>query len=92
LTPKDVNLIGVECDVGLETSVQQAFSEVKDTFGRLDAVVASAGECTTEQLTWLHFSPILQALSKTILLLSKVISLYPSSLTDAHIKLPRRSY
>ncbi len=42
--PDDLKFIGVECDVSSEISVQKAFSEVMNTFGRLDSVVASAGE------------------------------------------------
>ncbi|SJL12144.1 related to D-arabinitol 2-dehydrogenase [Armillaria ostoyae] len=41
--PDDLKFIGVECDVSSEISVQKAFSEVMNTFGRLDSVVASAG-------------------------------------------------
>ncbi|KAF8890565.1 NAD-binding protein [Mucidula mucida] len=43
LTPSDVNFIGVGCDVSSEISVQKAFSEVINTYGRVDSVVASAG-------------------------------------------------
>jgi NAD(P)-dependent dehydrogenase (short-subunit alcohol dehydrogenase family) len=39
-----LSIIGVECDVSSESSVQKAFAEVIDTFGRIDAVVASAGK------------------------------------------------
>ncbi|KAF9256831.1 NAD(P)-binding protein [Marasmius fiardii PR-910] len=41
--PEDVKIIGVECDVSSEISVQKAFAEVVQTFGRVDCVVASAG-------------------------------------------------
>ncbi|TFL07368.1 hypothetical protein BDV98DRAFT_496717 [Pterulicium gracile] len=40
---QDLKIIGVECDVSSERSVQKAFGEIIDTFGRVDAVVASAG-------------------------------------------------
>ncbi|KAF9012101.1 NAD(P)-binding protein [Hymenopellis radicata] len=43
LAPSDVNFIGVGCDVSSEISVQKAFSEVINTYGRVDSVVASAG-------------------------------------------------
>lgn len=43
MTPDDFNVIGVGCDVSSELSVQRAFEQVMDTFGRLDSVVASAG-------------------------------------------------
>ncbi|KAI0317569.1 NAD(P)-binding protein [Amylostereum chailletii] len=43
LKPTDFNIIGVECDVSSERSVQKAFGETIETFGRVDAVVASAG-------------------------------------------------
>lgn len=41
--PEDYTVIGIECDVSSERSVQKAYSKVMDTFGRIDAVVASAG-------------------------------------------------
>jgi len=41
--PELVNIIGIECDVSSERSVQKAYSEVMSTFGRVDSVVASAG-------------------------------------------------
>ncbi|KIL69860.1 hypothetical protein M378DRAFT_68799 [Amanita muscaria Koide BX008] len=40
---RDVSVIGVECDVTSEESVQHAYARVLDKFGRLDSVVASAG-------------------------------------------------
>ncbi|KAL1744354.1 hypothetical protein HDZ31DRAFT_38863 [Schizophyllum fasciatum] len=43
LKPDDVKIIGVECDVSSERSVQKAFATVTSTFGRVDSVVASAG-------------------------------------------------
>ncbi|KAJ6618851.1 NAD(P)-binding protein [Mycena sp. CBHHK59/15] len=43
MNPDDVNIIGLECDVASEQSVQKAFSEIMSTFGRVDSVVASAG-------------------------------------------------
>jgi NAD(P)-dependent dehydrogenase (short-subunit alcohol dehydrogenase family) len=43
VAPEDLNVIGVECDVSSERSVQKAFAEIIDTFGRVDSVVASAG-------------------------------------------------
>jgi len=43
LKPEDLNVIGVECDVSSERSVQKAYQQVMDTFGRIDSVVASAG-------------------------------------------------
>ena len=36
--------IGIACDVSSESSVQSAFEEVIKEFGRVDAVVASAGK------------------------------------------------
>ncbi|KAF9500817.1 NAD(P)-binding protein [Pleurotus eryngii] len=38
-----IDAIGVACDVSSEGSVQAAFATIKQRFGRLDAVVASAG-------------------------------------------------
>jgi len=43
LKPEDFNIIGLECDVSSERSVQKAFQQVMDNFGRIDSVVASAG-------------------------------------------------
>ena len=40
-------MIGVGCDVSSELSVQKAFEMVMDNFGRVDSVVASAGELDT---------------------------------------------
>ncbi|KDQ33339.1 hypothetical protein PLEOSDRAFT_48354 [Pleurotus ostreatus PC15] len=38
-----IDAIGIACDVSSEESVQAAFAAIKERFGRLDAVVASAG-------------------------------------------------
>ncbi|KAF9482823.1 NAD(P)-binding protein [Pholiota conissans] len=43
LDPSALKMVGVACDVASETSVKQAFATIIDTFGRVDAVVASAG-------------------------------------------------
>lgn len=43
MRPEDFKVIGVECDVSSERSVQKAYQNVMDTFGRIDSVVASAG-------------------------------------------------
>ncbi|KAJ7681787.1 hypothetical protein B0H17DRAFT_1075702 [Mycena rosella] len=43
VNPDGVNIIGIECDVSSERSVQKAYEEVMNTFGRVDSVVASAG-------------------------------------------------
>ncbi|KAI0053896.1 NAD-P-binding protein [Auriscalpium vulgare] len=43
LRPEEFNVIGIECDVSSERSVQKAFAETIDAFGRVDSVVASAG-------------------------------------------------
>lgn len=40
---KTLQILGVGCDVSSEQSVQGAFDEVVKEFGRVDAVVASAG-------------------------------------------------
>ena len=42
--PNDLKIIAVECDVSSEPSVQKAYDEILETFGKIDAVVASAGE------------------------------------------------
>lgn len=46
LKSEDLNIIGIECDVSSERSVQKAYAEVMETFGKVDAVVASAGVCS----------------------------------------------
>lgn len=38
-----LELIGIECDVSSEEPVVAAFEQIKKRFGRVDAVVASAG-------------------------------------------------
>ncbi|CAA7271597.1 unnamed protein product [Cyclocybe aegerita] len=38
-----IKFVGIECDVSSEESVQKAFKVIMDNFGRIDAVVASAG-------------------------------------------------
>ncbi|KIK08245.1 hypothetical protein K443DRAFT_128612 [Laccaria amethystina LaAM-08-1] len=43
LQKKEVQVIGIECDMSSEASVQNAYEKVMDTFGRIDSVVASAG-------------------------------------------------
>lgn len=43
LKAEEINVIGVECDVSSELSVQKAYAEVMSTFGRVDSVVACAG-------------------------------------------------
>ena len=39
----EVQAIGVECDVSSEMAVKTAMSHVVHKFGRIDALVASAG-------------------------------------------------
>nr|GAT50690.1 NAD(P)-binding protein [Mycena chlorophos] len=39
----EVNAVGIECDVSSEESVKKAFESTIEAFGRVDAVVASAG-------------------------------------------------
>jgi NAD(P)-dependent dehydrogenase (short-subunit alcohol dehydrogenase family) len=43
MKPSDFNIIGLECDVSSELSVQKAFQATLDKFGRVDSVIASAG-------------------------------------------------
>ena len=43
LQKEGVQVIGIECDVSSEASVQNAYEKIMDTFGRIDTVVASAG-------------------------------------------------
>jgi NAD(P)-dependent dehydrogenase (short-subunit alcohol dehydrogenase family) len=38
-----LELMGIECDVASEESVMIAFEQIRSKFGRVDAVVASAG-------------------------------------------------
>jgi NAD(P)-dependent dehydrogenase (short-subunit alcohol dehydrogenase family) len=51
MKPEDFNIIGLECDVSSERSVQKAFQQVMDKFGRIDSVVASAGTAADPPLT-----------------------------------------
>ena len=39
----ELELVGIECDVASEESVMNAFERIRSRFGRVDAVVASAG-------------------------------------------------
>jgi len=41
--PKEVKVIGIACDVSSEPSVKLVYATIMETFGRIDAVVASAG-------------------------------------------------
>jgi NAD(P)-dependent dehydrogenase (short-subunit alcohol dehydrogenase family) len=38
-----LKVVGLECDVSSEVSVAKAFTKTLEVFGRVDAVVASAG-------------------------------------------------
>jgi NAD(P)-dependent dehydrogenase (short-subunit alcohol dehydrogenase family) len=38
-----LKVVGLECDVSSEVSVAKAFTRTLEVFGRVDAVVASAG-------------------------------------------------
>lgn len=40
---KNLEILGVECDVASEASVKAAYETVIEKFGRIDSVVASAG-------------------------------------------------
>lgn len=40
-----LKVVGLECDVSSEKSVADAFARTLGAFGRVDAVVASAGKC-----------------------------------------------
>lgn len=59
---KNVQIIGIECDVSVEVSVRNAYETIIATFGRIDVVVASAGivhnhtalEYPTEQMKRLY--------------------------------------
>lgn len=39
-----LKVVGLECDVSSEGCVEKAFTRTIETFGRVDVVVASAGE------------------------------------------------
>lgn len=39
-----LKVVGLECDVSSEACMEKAFSSTIETFGRVDVVVASAGE------------------------------------------------
>jgi NAD(P)-dependent dehydrogenase (short-subunit alcohol dehydrogenase family) len=53
LQKKEVQVIGIECDVSSEASVQNAYEKVMDTFGRIDSVVASAGALRSTSSRWI---------------------------------------
>ena len=53
MKPEDFNIIGLQCDVASETSVQKVFQQVMDTFGQIDAVVASAGTAVDKPTTFM---------------------------------------
>lgn len=57
IDPNGLELIGVECDVTSEESVKNAFGQVSERFGRIDAVVASAGTVVIRILTPHGFNP-----------------------------------
>ncbi len=46
-TQDELDVIGLECDVSSEQSVQKAYNEIINRWGRIDSVVASAGEQAT---------------------------------------------
>ena len=60
--PTELELIGIECDVTSEEPVKNAFDQTTKRFGRVDAVVASAGtifiriatlhELTSQKVSW----------------------------------------
>lgn len=41
--PGQIDIRGFACDVATESSVQKAFQDVRDVFGRIDTVINSAG-------------------------------------------------
>ncbi|KAF9052815.1 hypothetical protein BJ165DRAFT_1443158 [Panaeolus papilionaceus] len=41
--PKNIKIIGLECDVTIESSVKNAFLVIMEQFGKIDAAVANAG-------------------------------------------------
>lgn len=53
-----LELMGIECDVAFEESVVNAFEQIKGRFGRVDAVVASAGMPTLVRIVATHGSPL----------------------------------
>lgn len=57
INPNELELVGIECDVASEESVKNAFSQVSERFGRVDAVVASAGTVVIRIVTLHEFNP-----------------------------------
>ena len=55
----DMKVVGLECDVSSEASVAEAFKRTLEAFGRIDAVVASAGKFVPHLDPW-------QVISKAI--------------------------
>ncbi|KAF8911038.1 hypothetical protein CPB84DRAFT_1812547 [Gymnopilus junonius] len=43
IQPDELKVAAIECDVSSEASVQKAYTEILETFGKIDVVVASAG-------------------------------------------------
>lgn len=41
--PGEIEAIGIQCDVASEESVKAAFGQIKDRFGRVDALITAAG-------------------------------------------------
>jgi len=68
IDPVGLELIGVECDVVSEESVKNAFDQTTKKFGKVDAVVASAGagvvcitaphELTSRKVSWRTTPPL----------------------------------
>jgi NAD(P)-dependent dehydrogenase (short-subunit alcohol dehydrogenase family) len=51
VNPDGLELIGIECDVASEELVKNAFDQIRKRFGRVDAVVASAGTVVIRSMT-----------------------------------------
>lgn len=59
IEPGEVTAIGIGCDVANEESVKEGFEKIVKRFGKVDALVASAGACFSlsfpyETLNWHH--------------------------------------
>ena len=66
LTSSQVNrdarfkFVGIGCDVSSELEVRNAFVRVLEMFGRLDAVVASAGGCISHHSSIAHGKEVIR--------------------------------
>ncbi len=74
LVDDTLKIVGLECDVSSEASMEKAFIRTIETFGRVDVVVASAGEFPSLPLLAKLTHQGIQGLSKITLRSSELPS------------------